>query len=370
VKVLHLFRSPVGGLFRHVNDLVRIQAESGLSTGIICDSETGYAQANHVLAELDSICDLGVHRISIGRMPEIADITTFRNARQLCQEIKPDIIHGHGAKGGAFSRLLSKKSGARNVYTPHGGTLHYESRSLAGTLFFGLERYLRDKTDAIIFESQFSADAYVSKVGQLQCDYRIIHNGLTETELTASDHQGGAVDFLFLGEFRRLKGVDVFLNAVAAISKERSLSVIVAGAGHGSTALKARIDVLGLQDTIELSPPIYPATAAFKRAKCMVVPSRAESLPYTVLEAAASGIPLITTNVGGIPEIYGPYSERLVPPNNAEELSAAMREVLTDPETTKVKALELKNRIRSSFRIDNMEASISNFYQDILASPS
>ena len=60
-----------------------------------------------------------------------------------------------------------------------------------------------------------------------------------------------------------------------------------------------------------------PARAAFALGRLMVAPSRAESLPYIVLEAAAAAVPLITTNVGGIPEVFGPQAGRLVAPGDA-----------------------------------------------------
>ena len=58
--------------------------------------------------------------------------------------------------------------------------------------------------------------------------------------------------------------------------------------------------------------PPMPARRAFALARTVVLPSRAESLPYVVLEAAAAGIPLIATRVGGIPEIFEGETERLV----------------------------------------------------------
>jgi glycosyltransferase involved in cell wall biosynthesis len=56
-----------------------------------------------------------------------------------------------------------------------------------------------------------------------------------------------------------------------------------------------------------------PAREAFTLGRLLVAPSRAESLPYIILETAAAGVPMITTNVGGIPEVFGPQSGRLIP---------------------------------------------------------
>ena len=54
-------------------------------------------------------------------------------------------------------------------------------------------------------------------------------------------------------------------------------------------------------------------------------------MPYIVLEAAAAGMPMIATAVGGVPEIFGPHANRLVPPGNVDALAAAMTEAYTDP---------------------------------------
>ena len=62
----------------------------------------------------------------------------------------------------------------------------------------------------------------------------------------------------------------------------------------------------------------------------LVVPSRAESLPYIVLEAAAAGLPIIATNVGGIPEIFGPDAGDLVPPGDPAALADAIAAALQD----------------------------------------
>jgi glycosyltransferase involved in cell wall biosynthesis len=73
------------------------------------------------------------------------------------------------------------------------------------------------------------------------------------------------------------------------------------------------------------------ARDAFALGRAMVVPSRAESLPYVVLEAAGARIPMVATNVGGIPEIFGPYRERLIPPDDPEALADALFRTHTAP---------------------------------------
>ena len=72
-----------------------------------------------------------------------------------------------------------------------------------------------------------------------------------------------------------------------------------------------------------------PARQAFALARIIVVPSRAEAMPYIVLEALAAGMPMIASAVGGIPEIFGPGSPALVRPD-AGEIAAAMANAVAD----------------------------------------
>ena len=87
---------------------------------------------------------------------------------------------------------------------------------------------------------------------------------------------------------------------------------------------------LGSDDVVSFRGAM-PAREAFPLGRALVVPSRAESLPYIVLEAAAAGLPLLATNVGGIPEIVGGTDTALLPPEDAEALAQAMLELLDDP---------------------------------------
>jgi glycosyltransferase involved in cell wall biosynthesis len=86
----------------------------------------------------------------------------------------------------------------------------------------------------------------------------------------------------------------------------------------------------------------------------MVVPSRAESLPYVVLEAAASGKPLIATAVGGIPEIYGPLTDALIPPNDPEALAKTLAIGFENPGNASARATALRQRIAEGFSVDTM----------------
>jgi len=110
-----------------------------------------------------------------------------------------------------------------------------------------------------------------------------------------------------------------------------------------------------------------PARAAFARGQVLVVPSRAESLPYIVLEAAAAGLPLIATHVGGIPEIFGPDAVDLVAPGDPAALARAIDAALDDPQRLRAGALRLQQRVRAAFSVEAMADAILAAYHEIRA---
>jgi glycosyltransferase involved in cell wall biosynthesis len=112
---------------------------------------------------------------------------------------------------------------------------------------------------------------------------------------------------------------------------------------------------------------VLPARTAFARGKLMIVPSRAESLPYVVLEAAAAGLPLIATGVGGIAEIFGPDSGVLVPPGNPAALAEAIGRALREPAEAAVLATRLQVRVHENFSIDAMTDAVLAAYRGAMA---
>ncbi len=115
-------------------------------------------------------------------------------------------------------------------------------------------------------------------------------------------------------------------------------------------------------DTTVLFVGAKPARTAFALGRTLVVPSRAESLPYIVLEAAAAGIPIIASNVGGIPEIFGPDAGDLVPPGDPAALARAIAAAQQDSGRRHSASLRLKSRVRASFSVDAMTDAVLDAY--------
>src|SRR5271163_1168532 len=168
LRILHAVRAPVGGIFRHILDVANGQADRGHHVGIIADSLTGGERAEAALAAIGPRLKLGVHRVAIRREPVPTDVLVWTHFMRLIRRLKPDVLHGHGAKAGAFIRLKTRSEKTIRVYTPHGGSLHYPLNTLKGGLYSRLERALMNSTDLFLFESEFARNTYQRTIGTPQ----------------------------------------------------------------------------------------------------------------------------------------------------------------------------------------------------------
>jgi glycosyltransferase involved in cell wall biosynthesis len=196
---------------------------------------------------------------------------------------------------------------------------------------------------------------------------RVVHNGVAPEEFEPVAVRPDASDIVFVGELRLLKGVDVLIDAIALLrSRGRAVTATLVGDGPERDMFRAQMARLKLDHVIRF-PGAMPARQALALGRIMVVPSRIESLPYIVLETAASGKPLIATKVGGIPEIYGALSVNLVPAGDAPALAEAIGRSLDEPAAVAAAAAALRTRVAASFSLSAMAEGVLNAYGEGLA---
>lgn len=363
LRILHVFRAPVGGLFRHVSDLARLQAASGHEVGIVCDSTTGGAQAERALAALAPDLALGVRRLPMRRNPHLSDRTALLAVRDRAAETGADVLHGHGAKGGVYARLAPSARPVIRAYTPHGGSYNYRPGSALHRLYMAAEGLLARRTDVFLFESHFVAGRHRAFVGGPERVTRIVHNGLGEAEFAPLTPAAERYDLLYVGELREAKGLPFLLEAFARLRAQgRNIRLLMVGSGPDEAALRATTESLGIADAVAFEPA-QPIRSVLARGRILVVPSLAESLPYVVLEAAAAAQPMIATNVGGMPEIFGTAADRLVPSADAGALAQAMAAVLDEPAQERAARFRaLSDSVRLHFSLERMGAEVLSGY--------
>ncbi len=371
LRIVHCFRSPVGGLFRHVRDLVDAQVANGHQVGIVCDSSTGGEYEDRLFDAVTPKLALGLARVEMQRHIGVGDAVAAWRTFQALKALKPDVLHGHGAKGGVYARLFGTfmrgpQGKTARLYSAHGGSLHYDTNLMAGKIFFATERLLERLTDRIMFVADYERSTYQNKIGTIKAPFEIVYNGLQVSEFEPVINVPETADFLYIGMMRDLKGPDIFLDALAGAEQKtgRKLTAVMVGAGDDLPKYISQAQRLGFSNRVTFHNPM-PARKAFALARTVVVPSRAEAMPYIVLETLAAGKPVIATNVGGIPEIFGKDNSGIREPN-VDAIQTAMVGALGD-EKAWLDLMPKLETLKARFGADVMAARIERAYFAALA---
>jgi len=241
-----------------------------------------------------------------------------------------------------------------------------------------LERMYFRKCHNAIFVSEFIRRLY-SKMYRMPEDWRIIHNGV-DTEMFKPKERGECLQrfpaldglddiILFSGRMIALKGIDMAIRSFALIYKETEATMVFAGAGKMEPwrelleQLKVPRDrylFLGGVPYLDM-PYVYSLASAF------MLPSYSESFPMTVLEAMSCQVPVIATDVGGIPEmIDSGRNGLLVQPGNPKNLSASLLKVLGDRKFGAHLAERARVKVCEELSSAKMASSTAEMYRKVL----
>jgi glycosyltransferase involved in cell wall biosynthesis len=224
-----------------------------------------------------------------------------------------------------------------------------------------------NSTDLFLFESAFARDTYQRTIGVPKGLVRCVFNGVTADEFDPVVKAADVTDVVYVGEFRHIKGADLLIDAVARLRADgKPVTLTLAGDGEEMEALKAQVQRLGLTDAVRFIGHVK-ARYGFSKGSLLVVPSRGDSMPYVVIEAAAAGIPMVAANVGGIPEIFGSHTDALFAPNIVGAMADAIEAALADPAAAMARAKSLRERIFVYFSQKAMVEGVLAGYRDTFA---
>ncbi|MGH6854699.1 MAG: glycosyltransferase, partial [Aestuariivirga sp.] len=234
--------------------------------------------------------------------------------------------------------------------------------TLSGAAFLGAEWLLARLGSGLHFVCDYERDSFAAKIGIGRLPHAVVHNGLWPEEFTMIATEPDAADVVFIGDMRRLKGVDVLIEALALCNRTRRTTALLVGDGPDMEMFKRQANTLGL-DGLVTFPGRMTAGQAFRLGRLLVLPSRAESFPYVVLEACAAGKPLIASDAGGISEILEKL--HLVPPGDAGLLVGRISSVLANPAGMAERALAIRDSVRRKFSAEAMVSGVVALYRQV-----
>ena len=397
VKILYVItKSDIGGAQKYVSDLAAnldqnrfevkiVTGKDGkaLSSNITCRWLTNSFQP-HFLFTKDLLAVFELFRI-------------FKRER-------PRIIHLNSSKAGVIGSLaaslykvtchMSHVTCPKVVFTAHGWVFNPDNDLgwLRRKFYVWLHKVAAKFQDRIINVSEYDRRLALSYMIALQEKLVTIHNGINHQNLKFLDKQtarkklsdlvtsaegesasGGKPltlnpEGIWIGSISRLvkeKNYETYIEA-ASLLKDKSVKFFIIGSGPEHKKLEMRIEKLGLGGKFFIIENLAPAAPYLKAFDMFVLSSIKEGLPYTLLEAMAAELPIITTRVGGMTEIIDkPNNEKnglAILPREPEELSRAINYLLENPQIARQLAAQAYKKVTSDLGIEKMLEKTEDIY--------
>jgi glycosyltransferase involved in cell wall biosynthesis len=356
IRVVHVVTSlAAGGLERVVLDLVRCRTTAAFDARVICLDASG------VVGE--EFLPLGVPVETIGTAGSVP-ARIVRLARRL-RRLRPHIVHTHNPQAqlhGAWAARLS--GGPVVVYTRHGRG-RPEGRAVAA-----LGRLATAWTTCCVAVSEDAARVARDIERVPDRKLRVIHNGIDVDRHTppAKRPPDSAARAVTVGRLDPVKDQATLLRASRLVVDQMpGYRLDVVGDGPSRPELEALRETLGLADHVRFHgyrADVGPYLAA---AGLFVLSSVSEGVPLALLEAMASGLPAVATDVGGIREVVVPDTTgSLVAPGSPEALADAMVTLQTQPGALDRMGRAARRRVEEQFNLRGVVAQYEGLYFECL----
>ncbi|MCM2281807.1 MAG: glycosyltransferase [Bdellovibrionaceae bacterium] len=364
MTIAFLLRNAEGGIRTHVLSLIHGLRASGHRVLLITDLSQADNAFHKELAERpewqDTILD-----IPIASAPGPTDlIALFRIARGLAHH-RPDVIHGHGAKGGLLARMLRLcrlvPKTTKILYTPHGGSLHDMHGRLLNRVYSLVENLLAPATDLVIFESRYTQSQFQAKVRNENVRGLLNRNGVPHLECDLSAWPDGIgtntpLRIAAFGLLRKIKGFDDLIRAVHQLhAKGWRVTLEIFGEGPERENLERLVTDLGLSEIVTLHGATHAPLDEMRQRHVVIQPSLFESFGLVALEAQALGKAIIASKTGGLIDVVEDnHSGLLVAPGSPEGIVRAVEQLLADPKKTLDMRRTAVERARTHFSLEQM----------------
>jgi len=380
IKIVRIIaRLNVGGPAIHVSlltsRLVPPEFESLLVAGRVPENEgdMGYIAERY-----------GVEPIFLETMSrEISlkdDFKTLLELIRLLRRERPDVVHTHTAKAGMVGRLAAWLTRTPViVHTIHGHVLKGYFGPLKTAFFRTLEKILgRMSTRLLTVSAEVRRELLEMRIASPE-KLQVCELGLDLQRFADTPRHGGVMRselgldrsvplFGTCGRLTAIKNQVMFLEAAAKL-RERvpEAQFVLIGGGELMDELQAKAAELGLTDVVHFLGWRQELGPLMADLDLFVLTSLNEGTPVTIIEAASTGVPVISTAVGGVPDLvtHGDTGW-LVPSEEVDALTDAMAEAAADLDEAERRAQRQQQAILARFAIDRLVADLAKLYRELL----
>ncbi|HYH10446.1 MAG TPA: glycosyltransferase [Thermoanaerobaculia bacterium] len=323
----------------------------------------------------------GVKTINLGAR-NLRDRAAFQRLVQFVREHDIQLVHAHLTYAAIWSALLSRKTGVPSIASLHVAVSATKKVEASPLRRFAVE--VRDRIMCFVLRRWSSRVVMVS--GALRDEYlgrglgndrmRVVHNGIEVNRFTRDRHEAreklvrelnvprDATVLVTVNVLRAGKGVEVLLEAMRQI--ENAVLVVV-GDGPMREEWSRRAEEQGIADRVRWAGFRRDVDTLLAGCDLFVHPSLDDAFPTVLLEASAAGLPVVASNLGGIPEIVVNTTGKLVPAGDPTALADAIRTTLADRVSMRSMSAAAQQRARELFSVEAWIARLRAVYAEALA---
>jgi glycosyltransferase involved in cell wall biosynthesis len=307
------------------------------------------------------------------------DLAAARALDRLVRAWRPDVVHTHLAKAGALGRFVAQRLNVPvTVHTFHGHVLDgYFPRPVARA-FLAAERRLASRTTALVAVSNAVRDELLALgIGREEqwhvIPVGLVLDGLLGTLPSKADARGGlglppdGAAVGIVGRLVPIKDHETYFRAVARLVRDRDdVTFVVAGDGDDRAVLEARAAKL-LGERVRFLGWVEDLAGLYAALDVVVLTSRNEGTPVSLVEAGAAGRPVVATRVGGVRDVVTDGETGiLVPPGDPTATAAAIGRLLDEPVLAHAMGVAARARVPSRFSAARLVDDLVALYERLL----
>ena len=308
------------------------------------------------------------HYNPVTTLPAVASLARYLRRKEF------DIVHTHSTEAGIIGRFAAVLAGVPNVvHTVHGVPFADDRNDALNRFVLACERRAATHTDCIVTNADVIAETYLERGIGTPEQYTTVYSGVDldafANATPADDLQGERPRVVMVGRLAEGKGHGVLLDAVALMDDFEG-SVCIVGDGPLYDSLASKIEERGLSDRVFLTGYRDDVPRVLAASDVLVLPSFREGTPRVITEAMASGLPVVATDIAGIPEqIVDGENGYLIPAGDAAAVRERLGELVADSELRERMGKQGLERVEE-FSVEAMIEELDGVYRKLVEESS
>ena len=355
-----------GGAQAHIFDMSKEQIAQGHQVSIIC------GKSSKVFDQLKSVgikvfCMQSIRR-SI--QPYQDFISTIKLIKLIRKE-NPDIIACHTSKSGVIGRFAATVTRKKSVYTPHSWVFSEPSHAKESGMYIKIEKFMSYFGNKVITVSENDFNIANRLKISKKSKFITIHNGMADVEprLIKDNYKikNNIVKLVVVARLEEPKDFNILFNALAQ-TKSKAWTLDIFGDGSLRYSLEQQCQYLGISDSVTFHGDCKNISQRLLESDIFLLTSKSEGFPISIIEAMRAGLPIIASNVGGVPEVIKPNENGILIDNKKlNTLINAIDFFLSDYEKIETYGRDGRSKYEKLLTVKTMTNKTLQLYKNILA---